>query len=405
MRYFAFLAFVALAACGGTPDDEETSSTEESTDALTSSIKITKAGLVGTYISPRTSCRMWQSITFKADGTYSAKLCGMSSISPNAIEMNGTWTLSSRSLKLAMPDGTTPYTYQLSRAERLPQEPALDALAFKRGTSTFSLARKGPVDDVLAELKAGEVRNVRYEKGKGEGPSNFSNSAVVVNVRQGERATVRLEADYPMFVGSLSGAQWLENRKWRSAPYAGSPTFVKLNADQTHATQFNAAGVADLVLTGEGKHVVMFAAQIADGEPVHLRVSVGSDQASPLVADAFVASGSPKLIESDMFNQAFREAGANVSVAVDGNNLKLTTDYAPCRSRGWRGPLTLTLTPDGAGGFSGTSSRDKYSYASVRMIDGRVAVHMYLFDNFIQGSPHPYLDMRTCSKSLWGTLD
>jgi hypothetical protein len=45
-----------------------------------------------------------------------------------------------------------------------------------------------------------------------------------------------------------------------------------------------------------------------------------------------------------------------------------------------------------------------YAYASVRKVDGRWAIHTELYENFVQGSPHPYLDATTCRTTLQGYL-
>ncbi len=397
---FGLVSLLALGACAAPTRDDVEAEEADSEDALTAkSFTLTKQGLVGSYFAPASACTYYASLSLAADGTFKATFCGV-----GASSLEGTWAVAKRTLTLT--SGSN-YKFSLAHADRFVEEPALDALKLKLSNgAAFRLARKGPVDDVLGAVNPGETREFRYVKGTPEPGSAYSLSAVTVDVREGERVTVRVESDYPLYVGTVAPI-YGANRGWRTA-YAVTATYARINPNWSQgSTKFYTTTMDEALLMGAGRHVVVFGAMMSNenNAGAHVRVSAASDTGTPRSASAFTTGGNVTLNQSDLFRPLRSTVAADVSITEEPGGLRLSSSYAPCRSRSGAG-LTISLKPDGAGGYSGVRDDDKMAYASVRILDGKVAVHMELFDNFIQGRypAHPYLNASSCAMALQGVL-
>lgn len=397
MRMLPLVALFSLTACFAASEESDDDSLAD--DALTAGPKVTmtKAGLVGWYFQPRSSCTRFGSLNLAADGTYEVKSCGPASVTSE----KGTWTNTSRSITLKSSAGVST-KYAAKRGAQFPEEPALAVLDLAvGGNAPFRVAKKMPVDAVLGTLNVGESREFRYELGARSGSIAYSLSAVTIHAKPTERVTVRIEADRPLMAGNAIG-DWHATYPYGAEyiEYYRSPSGgLVLGASSVHTMHLPPSATDRLVAFGATS-----GPDSSGDAGVHLRISVSSDEAP--AASAPPAFGGNVAVTSSTFQTSSRLYGQSARIGLAplaAGGTTFTLENPTCiGSR----PIAFPLLPDGAGGFAGVAKglQNGYAYASVRKVDGRWAVHTELFDNFIQGSPHPYLNATSCTTVLQGYL-
>ncbi len=398
MRMLPIVALLSLTACFAASEEEDDDALAD--DALVAGPKVTmtKAGLVGSYFQPRSACTRFGSLTLSADGTYESKACGPV---PSTTE-KGTWTNTSRSITLKSSAGVTT-KYVAKRGAQFVEEPALAVLDLSvGGGAPFRVAKRMPVDAILGTVNVGESREFRYEQGTRSGSIAYSLSAVVIHAKPSERVTVRVEADRPLMAGSSLGADW-------HATYPYGAEYIEYYRSPSGGLVLGASSVHTMHLApSSSDRLISFGATSgpdSGGDAgVHLRISVSSDEAPAAAAPPSFGGAIP--VTASTFQTSSRLYGQSATIALTPLATGETTFRLENPSCIGSRPIAFPLTPDGAGGFSGVAKglQNGYAYASVRKVDGRWAVHTELFDNFIQGSPHPYLNATSCTTVLQGYL-
>ncbi len=398
MRMLPIVALLSLTACFAASEESDEDSLAD--DALTAGPKVTmtKAGLVGSYFQPKSVCTRFGSLSLAADGTYEVKSCGPAP----ATSEKGTWTNTSRSITLKSSAGAST-KYVAKRGAQFAEEPALPVLDLAvSGGAPFRVAKKMQVDAILGTLNVGESREFRYELGTRSGSIAYSLSAVAIHAKPTERVTVRIEADRPLMAGNALGADW-------HATYPYGAEYIEYYRSQSGGLVLGASSVHTLHLPPSGSdRLVSFGATSgpdSSGDAgVHLRISVSSDEAPAAAAPPAFAGNVP--VTSSTFQTSSRGYGQSARMGfapLAAGGTTFTLENPTCiGSR----PIAFPLLPDGAGGFAGVAKglQNGYAYASVRKVDGRWAVHTELFDNFVQGNPHPYLNATSCTTVLQGYL-
>lgn len=399
MRMFPLVALLSLSACSGAEGEPDEDSLAD--DALVTGPKVTmtKAGLVGSYFEPKTNCIRFGSLRLANDGTYEVKSCGPIMTTTET----GTWTNTSRSITFKSSSGLTT-KFNAKRGTQFLQEPALPVLDLAlSGHAPFRVAKRMAADTILGTLNVGESREFRYEPGTPSPTVANSFSAVAIHANATEHVTVRVEADRPLGAGIALADRW-------HSTYPFGAELVEFYRNPSGNSLRLAAGSVVTLHLAPSAHdtIVAFGSSgqpDSSGDPgVHVRISVSSDEAPPIAAPPSFAGTVP--VTSATVETAARSylQAANVTITPQGTGARFVLARPPCIPS--LAAVAVQLEPDGAGGYAGAAKNLQrgYAYASVRKVDGRWAIHTELYENFVQGSPHPYLNATSCRTTLQGYL-